>query len=130
VGSTSVPGLAAKPVIDIQVSVDAMLPRRRYIDPLVGLGYEFVLDPVDAEHEYLRREVDGVRTHQIHVCAAGSAWERRHLAFRDHLRTHPEDAAAYAELKRRLVAEHPNDVMTYVDGKTTFIRGIEALAGS
>jgi putative glutamine amidotransferase len=128
VGSTSVPGLAAKPVIDIQVSVDAMTPRDRYVDPLVGLGYEFVVDPVDTDHEYLRREVDGVRTHQIHVCAAGSSWERRHLAFRDHLRAHPEDAAAYAELKRRLAAEHPNDVMTYVDGKTSFIRGIEALA--
>jgi putative glutamine amidotransferase len=130
VGSTSVPRLAAKPTIDIQVSVDAMIPRARYVDPLVALGYEFVVDPIDTEHEYLRREVDGLRTHQIHVCAAGGEWERRHLAFRDHLRANPKDAAAYAELKRRLAAEHPNDVMTYVDGKTTFIRGIEALAGS
>jgi putative glutamine amidotransferase len=130
VGSTSVPGLAAKPVIDIQVSVDTMVPRARYVEPLVGLGYEFVVDPIDTEHEYLRRETDDVRTHQIHVCAAGSEWERRHLAFRDHLRAHPDDAAAYADLKRRLAAEHPNDVMTYVDGKTSFIREIEALAGS
>ncbi len=128
VGSTAVPGLAAKPTIDIQVSVDAMVPRARFVEPLIALGYEFVVDPTDTEHQYLRREIDGVRKHQIHVCAAGGEWEARHLRFRDHLRAHPEDAAAYEELKRRLVREHPNDVMTYVDGKTPFIRRIEALA--
>lgn len=130
VGSTAVPGLAAKPIIDIQVSVDAMVPRVRFVEPLVALGYEFVADPTDTEHEYFKKEHGAVRSYQIHVCPAGSEWERRHLLFRDHLRAHPEDAAAYAELKRRIAAEHPNDVMTYVDGKTPFIRRIEALARS
>ena len=130
VGSTAVPGLAAKPIIDIQVSLDAMVPRVRFVEPLVALGYEFVADPTDTEHEYFKKETGRVHSYQVHVCAAGSEWERRHLLFRDHLRTHPKDAAAYAELKRRLAAEHPNDVMTYVDGKTPFIRRIEALARS
>jgi GrpB-like predicted nucleotidyltransferase (UPF0157 family) len=94
----------------------------------VGLGYRLVADPTDVEHEFLSRDVDGVRTHQIHVCPAGSEWERRHLRFRDHLRTHPDDAARYADLKRRLAADHPNDVFSYVDGKTPFIREIEARA--
>jgi putative glutamine amidotransferase len=128
VGSTAVPGLTAKPIIDIQVSVDVMAPRDRFVEPLVGLGYRLVADPTDVEHEFLSRDVDGVRTHQIHVCPAGSEWERRHLRFRDHLRTHPDDAARYAELKRRLAANHPNDVFSYVDGKTPFIREIEARA--
>jgi GrpB-like predicted nucleotidyltransferase (UPF0157 family) len=128
VGSTSVPGLAAKPIVDIQVSVDAMVPRDRFVEPLVGLGYEFVADPTDTEHEYFKKGGERARAFQIHVCPVGSEWERRHLAFRDHLRANPDDAARYAELKRRLAAEHPNDVMTYVDGKTPFIREIEARA--
>jgi putative glutamine amidotransferase len=128
VGSTAVPGLAAKPVIDIQVSVERMEPRERFVGPLETLGYEFVADPTDAEHEYFKKDVRGVRTHQIHVCPVGSEWERRHLVFRDHLRFHPEDAARYAELKRRLAERHPNDVMAYVDAKTPFIREIEARA--
>lgn len=131
VGSTAVPALAAKPVIDIQVSVRSMVPRERFVAPLVGVGYEFVPDPIDTEHEYFKKEANGVRTYQIHVCPVGSEWERRHLAFRDHLRVNPGDAARYAELKRRLAAEHPKDVIAYVDGKTPFIREVEkrALAG-
>lgn len=129
IGSTAVPGLAAKAIVDIQVSVDAMVPRDRFVVPLVALGYEFVADPTDTEHEYFKKGGEA-RTFQIHVCPVGSEWERRHLAFRDQLRTHPDDAARYAELKRRLAAEHPNDVMTYVDGKTPFIREIEARSRS
>jgi GrpB-like predicted nucleotidyltransferase (UPF0157 family) len=128
VGSTSVPGLAAKPTIDIQVSVEAMTPRDRFVEPLEALGYAFVVDPVETDHEYFFKDVDGARTHHVHVCLAGGVWERRHLAFRDHLRAHPEEAARYAELKRRLAVEHPNDVYGYMDGKTRFIREIEVRA--
>jgi putative glutamine amidotransferase len=126
VGSTAVPGLAAKPIIDIQVSVEQMAPREPFVTALEALGYTFVADPTDAEHEYFKKEVDGVRTHQIHVCLVGSDWERRHLAFRDHLRAHPDDAARYAELKRRLAAEHPNDILGYIDAKEPFVLEIEA----
>ena len=62
------------------------------------------------------------------MCEVDSAWERRHLAFRDELRRDPGAAAEYAALKRRLAAEHPRDIQTYVDGKTDFIRSIEARA--
>lgn len=131
VGSTAVPGLAAKPVVDIQVSVDVMVPRDRFVAPLVALGYEFVPDPTDTEHEFFKKEVNGIRTYQIHVCPVGSEWERRHLAFRDHLRANPDDAGLYAQLKRQLAADHPRDIMAYIDGKTPFIREGEkrALAG-
>jgi putative glutamine amidotransferase len=128
VGSTAVPGLAAKPVIDIQISVERMVPRERFVSALETLGYTFVADPTDPDHEYFKREIDGVRTHQIHVCPVGSVWERRHLAFRDHLRTHPEDSVRYAELKRRLAERHSNDVMAYVEAKTPFIAEIEGRA--
>jgi GrpB-like predicted nucleotidyltransferase (UPF0157 family) len=128
VGSTAVPGLAAKPVIDIQVSVERMVPRERFVVPLETLGYEFVADPTDTEHEYFKKDVGGVRTHHIHVCPMGSEWERRHLAFRDHLRTHPEDSARYGQLKRRLAEQHPNDVMAYVEAKSPFVSEVEARA--
>ena len=128
VGSTSVPGLAAKPVVDIQVSVRSMIPRDPYIDPLRAIGYRWVLDPWSDEHEYLSRDDGDEGAFQIHVCLTGSAWERRHLAFRDWLRGHPDDAAAYERLKRELAERHPRDIYAYTDGKTPFIREIEARA--
>jgi putative glutamine amidotransferase len=129
VGSTSVPGLPAKPVIDVQVSVASMTPRSGYVEPLVAAGYGWTLDPWDDTHEYFYSLEDaaGERFH-IHVCESTREWERRHLAFRDWLRSHPEDAAAYAELKRSLAQQHPRDVHTYTHGKGAFIRSIEAKA--
>jgi GrpB-like predicted nucleotidyltransferase (UPF0157 family) len=128
VGSTSVPGLAAKPVIDIQVSVPSLIPRGRVVDPLVAAGYRHSLDPIETQHEFLSKGYDdeGPRMVHIHLCEAGSEWERRHLAFRDELRRDPGAATEYAALKRRLAVEHPRDIFSYIDGKTAFIRSIEA----
>ncbi len=130
VGSTSVPGLAAKPVIDIQVSVVSLTPRTPIVDALAGIGYRHQIDPIEAEHEYfsLGYEPDAPRKVHIHVCEVGSTWERRHLAFRDFLRSHSDAAATYESLKRRLAEQHPRDVYTYTDGKTAFITEIETQA--
>ena len=130
VGSTSVPGLAAKPVIDIQVSVESLTPRAPIVAALSAMGFEHSIDPIEPQHEFFSRGYhdDGPRMVNIHVCEVGSNWERRHLAFRDELRRDPDTAAAYAALKRRLASEHPNDIMAYVDSKTAFIRSIEARA--
>jgi putative glutamine amidotransferase len=128
VGSTAVPGLGAKPIVDIQLSLRAMVPRTAYVGPLQDLGYTWVLDPWDEEHEYFRKSLRGARRFQIHVCLAGGEWERRHLAFRDWLRDHPEDARAYEALKRELAARHPRDIMSYGIGKTPFIRSLEVKA--
>ena len=130
VGSTSVPGLPAKPTIDIQVSVASMVPRSAYVDPLERLGFVWALDPWDDTHEFFSRDQGGARSEHLHVCRSGSAWERRHLAFRDWLRAHPDDAAAYASLKRDLAAAHPRDVHTYTHGKGAFIREIERRASA
>lgn len=128
VGSTSVPGLAARPVVDIQVSVRSMVPRGVYADPLVGSGYRLGIDPWTDEHEFFSKDEDGERAFHVHVCGAGSGWDRRHIAFRDWLRSHPEDAAAYERLKRDLAEQHPRDTYTYADAKTAFIQEIEARA--
>jgi len=128
VGSTSVPGLAAKPIVDIQLSLHAMVPRDSYVGALTALGYRWVLDPWDVDHEFFSRDIDGQRAFHVHVCASGSTWERRHLLFRDWLRDHPDDAAIYGELKRRLAATHPNDTLSYTEAKSSFISGVVARA--
>jgi GrpB-like predicted nucleotidyltransferase (UPF0157 family) len=130
VGSTSVPDLPAKPTVDIQLSLRSLVPREAYVAPLVALGYRWVLDPWDDDHEFFSRDIDGERAFHVHACTAGSTWEARHLAFRDWLRTHPDDAAAYAELKRELAATHPRDTLTYTEGKSAFIARITAEATS
>ena len=130
VGSTSVPGLAAKPVIDIQVAVGSLTPRAPVVDPLRAIGYEHVIDPIEPGHEFLKKgygEGEGRMVH-VHVCESGGEWERRHLAFRDELRRDPQSAADYAALKRELAARHPRDIYAYTDAKTAFIREIEARA--
>jgi putative glutamine amidotransferase len=129
VGSTSVPGLAAKPVIDIQVSVHAISPVAAYAGPLIDAGYRHVLDPWTDDHEFFSRDTEGgVRAVNVHVCSAGSDWERKHLAFRDHLRVSPEDAAAYAAIKRGLAETHRIDRAAYTGGKTDFIERVTAVA--
>jgi gamma-glutamyl-gamma-aminobutyrate hydrolase PuuD len=128
VGSTAVPGLAAKPVVDIQVSLTSLSPRAPYVEAIARLGYRHLLDPWSDEHEYFSRDEGADRAFHLHVCLAGGGWETRHLAFRDWLRTHPGDMRAYGELKRRLATEHPRDIMAYTDAKTPFIRAIEAKA--
>jgi GrpB-like predicted nucleotidyltransferase (UPF0157 family) len=126
VGSTAVPGLAAKPVIDIQVSVPSLELVDAYRAPLEGLGYGYRHDPDNAEHEYFFRDEGGVRAYQIHVCPNGSGWERSHLAFRDHLRTHPEDAAIYEALKRELARRFPLSMDKYLDHKEPWIQPLVA----
>ena len=128
VGSTSVPGLAAKPVIDIQISVVSLIPRTPIVTALEALGYDHSIDPIEPQHEFFSRGYrdDGTRMVHVHVCEVGSGWERRHLAFRDELRRDAAAASSYAALKRRLAEEHPHDIFTYVDGKSAFIQSIEA----
>jgi GrpB-like predicted nucleotidyltransferase (UPF0157 family) len=125
VGSTAVPGLAAKPVIDIQVSVRALHPLEPHLLPLVGLGYTHVPHPDDAFYPFLHRPAQWPHSHHVHLCEAGGAEEIRQLAFRDLLRDHPELAAAYADEKRRLAAGHSSASFesrtAYSDAKSAFI---------
>jgi len=123
VGSTSVPGLAAKPVIDIQLSVASFEPEERFAAPLRRLGYEQYPDPATPEHRiFTLPKGGGPRQVNLHVCEVGSEWERRHPAFRDRLRGDPVARDEYAALKRRLALEHGNDVESYADAKGEFIR--------
>ena len=105
IGSTTVPGLVAKPVIDIQISVAAFEPLAVYRLPLERLGYVFRTDNTERTKRYFREAPGAHRTH-IHVRQAGSFSEQFALLFRDFLRTHPEVAAQYGELKTTLAHQY------------------------
>jgi GrpB-like predicted nucleotidyltransferase (UPF0157 family) len=89
IGSTAVPGLAAKPIVDIQISVPAFEPLDAFRVPLVQLGYVFRADNQERTKRYFREPPGDRRTH-IHVRRAGSFSEQLALLFRDFMRTHPE----------------------------------------
>ena len=119
VGSTSVPGLAAKPVIDIDVVVADASAIPAAVRALKALGYEH-LGPLGIAGREAFRRPPGTEPHNLYVCPAGSQGLRNHLALRNHLRTHPEAVEAYGALKRRLADEAP-DIDAYVVGKTDLI---------
>jgi GrpB-like predicted nucleotidyltransferase (UPF0157 family) len=128
VGSTSVPGLAAKPILDLQLSVASLEPLSAFGDPLARLGYRFVPDPEMPDYLFFGRPPERPRTHHLHVCETGSDQERRHLAVRDFLRAHPDEAAAYAQLKRAVAERHPRDRLAYMAGKDRYVVELQARA--
>jgi GrpB-like predicted nucleotidyltransferase (UPF0157 family) len=133
VGSTSVPGLAAMPVVDILVSVASLEPADRYSTWLADLGYtHFPLGAFDLVYPFFKKPAEWPSTHHVHLCVAGSEQERDHLAFRDFLRRNPTVAAEYVTLKRRLSAAHDGLTMEsqerYSLSKTEFVRSVLARA--
>lgn len=122
VGSTAVPGLAAKPVIDIQISLAELENEDAYVPQIEALG--IALRSREPVRRYFRPAGDRPRIVQLHVCVAASEWEHDHLLFRDYLRTHDGARDAYAELKRSLAARFTDDRLAYTDAKTTFIRDV------
>jgi GrpB-like predicted nucleotidyltransferase (UPF0157 family) len=129
VGSTAVPGLAAKPVIDIQISVRSLEPMEAYRRGLERIGYVHRPDD-ESEHRFFHLDLGDARAFNVHVCTAGGAWERRHLAFRDHLRKDREEASRYEAVKRGLASRFGHDVDAYADAKTPYIRSVEARIGA
>lgn len=120
VGSTAVPGLAAKPVIDIDLVVPAQEQVAHAIEALTGLGYEHRGD-LGVEGREAFGQPDGLRKHHMYVCLEGTLSLINHLSVRDYLRTHPAAATEYGELKKRLAREFTHDIDAYIDGKTDFI---------
>jgi GrpB-like predicted nucleotidyltransferase (UPF0157 family) len=127
-GSTSVPGLAAKPVIDIQISVRQLHPLEAYRYLLAQLEYVHLPHPDDAFCPFFHRPAAWPHTHHIHVVRYGGDEERRTLAFRDYLREHAGARRAYEDLKRRLAgrfdANEFSSRQAYADAKTDFITRI------
>src|SRR5262245_3403990 len=108
IGSTAVPGLASKPVLDIQISVASFEPLAAFKDPLEKLGYIYRAANTERTKRYFREPTGTPRTH-VQVRLAGSFSEQFALLFRDYLRAHAQTASAYEELKRSLAQRHRHD---------------------
>jgi GrpB-like predicted nucleotidyltransferase (UPF0157 family) len=129
IGSTSIPGIFAKPVIDIVLEVVDVNALDGISDGMEFLGYEGMGEFGIKGRRYFRRDdLLGARTHQVHAFVRGDPQVQRHLAFRDYLIAHPEIAAAYSTLKRELADQHPDDMEAHMDGKDPFIKEQEAKA--
>ncbi len=127
IGSTAIPQLAAKPIIDIQIAVADFEPLDAFRGPLERLGYVFRPDNPERTKRYFREPPGQPRTH-IHVRRAGSFDQQLALLFRDFLCLHPEVAAAYATLKIELAQRYRTDRDAYTDAKQPFIWQVIAQA--
>src|SRR5262249_23544534 len=127
-GSTAVPGLAAKPLIDIQISVAHLGRLQEYPARLPPLAFRPVPPPDDGFRPFFHRPAAWPHTHHVHLVRSGSAEERQTLAFRDYLREHPEVTRAYESLKRELAPRHSaatfDSRQAYADAKTEFVTRI------
>jgi len=119
VGSTSVPGLAAKPIIDVQVSVPDVDDERPYLCRAESTG--LVLQLRERGHRFLLPPAAEPRDVHVHICGSGGAWEHDHLLLRDYLRAHPLVCENYAALKKELIARWHHDRKAYGDSKTDFV---------
>lgn len=131
IGSTAVPGLAAKPVIDIMAGVRSLEDTPALVARLETIGYEYVpeLEQQMPFRRYFRKLTGGWRTHQIHLVERSDAafWDR-HVLFRDYLRAHPEVAEGYTRLKYEVSDRFREDRVAYTDAKTDFIAEVVRLA--
>jgi GrpB-like predicted nucleotidyltransferase (UPF0157 family) len=149
IGSTSVPGLAAKPILDFLIGVEdealldtsgeepwstastyALAPggpaaHVAFVEAVSRVGYVYRGNGGFEHHLFFRRDTNGQRSHHVHVAPIGGAYWADHLLFRDYLRAHPERAAAYGALKRRLAVEFPES-RAYTEAKTPFVEGVLA----
>ncbi len=133
-GSTAVPGLAAKPIIDMLVEVRSLNETKERIVPILeAQGYDYFWRPTWGDDVppfyawFIKRDAAGRRTHHIHMVESHfEHWQR--LLFRDYLIEHPETAREYQDLKLRLSKDYPHDRVTYTRAKSDFIVRITALA--
>ena len=122
VGSTSVPGLRAKPIIDILVAVELFGDIASYSERLAPLGYTHQQHIADDERLFFWKGTP--RTHHLHIVEYATWEHQRHIIFRDYLRKHPDIARRYTQIKEELASAFKNDRPAYTRGKTAFIKAI------
>lgn len=128
IGSTAVDGLAAKPIIDIQVGVVSLDDSARIVAAVEALGYDYIPEferDLPNRRYFRRRSSIGITTHHVHLVErTDHEWWDRHIWFRDWLRTHPDDRDRYAQLKRSLATAHHDDRAGYTEAKSSFITSV------
>ena len=131
IGSTSIENILAKPIIDMLVEANEIDAVDTCSEEMESLNYEVMGEFGIEGRRYFRKDnASGVRTHQIHVFQKGSDHIRRHIAFRDYLIAHPDQAKNYSDLKRKLVQKYNGDAESYIDGKDDFIKEIDRRAAA
>jgi GrpB-like predicted nucleotidyltransferase (UPF0157 family) len=126
-GSTAIPGLSAKPIIDILIAVRSLAAAQAtFVEALRKLDYVYWADNPKKDRLFFVKGMPPFgsrRSHHVHVTEPqGEMWRR--LAFRDYLRAHPDEAEEYEQLKRRLAAEHQADREAYTDAKSAYVEGV------
>ncbi|SRR6266566_1676531 len=129
-GSTSIPAMPAKPIVDILAAVKTLSDVEPFREDLVMIGYKDKGNGDVFGRRYFVKGEEDKRTHHLNFCEMNSLFWTSHLAFRDYLERHPDAAKQYAALKRALAAKFPNDRPAYTAGKEEFVRSILKLAAS
>ncbi|MBP0725695.1 GrpB family protein [Bacillus sp. RG28] len=127
IGSTSIKGMKAKPIIDILPVVKDIKRIDGYDNAMVSIGYEPKGENGIPKRRYFQKGGDQ-RTHHVHIYEQGNSEIERHLAFRDYLRTHPEDVIKYGNIKEKLSKQFPYDIESYIEGKEKIVIKIERKA--
>jgi GrpB-like predicted nucleotidyltransferase (UPF0157 family) len=129
IGSTSIPNIYAKPVIDLLVEVNNIDRVDGCQTAMEALNYSALGEYGLPGRRYFRKDnAEGARTHHVHTFCVGSFEVVRHLAFRDFMIAHPDCAQQYSDLKRDLAAQYPTDIEGYMDGKDEFVKAMEQQA--
>jgi GrpB-like predicted nucleotidyltransferase (UPF0157 family) len=127
-GSTAVPGLAAKPIIDILIAVTSLAQAKAtMIQPILALGYVYWAENPNPDRMFFVKGMPPYgerRTHHIHITESDGEMWRRRLAFRDYLRANPAEARRYESLKRDLAARYAADREQYTDAKTEYVESV------
>jgi len=121
IGSTAIPGIKAKPVIDMMVVVQTIQQVEQFNQAMIDLGYSPRGEHGIPGRRYFKKGSDEIHSHHVHVYGLGHPDILLHLNFRDYLRAHPMEAQAYSQLKETLAQQYREDPPGYTDGKTDFV---------
>ena len=128
IGSTAIAGIKAKPIIDFLIEVHQIESVDAYSKAMITLGYDPRGENGIHGRRYFVKGTAEVHSHHLHVFQVSHPDVARHLDFRDYLRTYPDQAQTYSQLKEMLASKYHNDPVAYTDGKTKFIREIDKCA--
>lgn len=130
IGSTAVPGLHAKPIIDMLPEVYSLEKVEAVNDAMLAAGYEVKGENGIPGRRYFRKGGDLHRSHHVHVFAQGNPEIARHVNFCAYLRAHPVAAQHYGDLKQALAEQHPHEIVAYLNGKSALIAELDAKAAA
>lgn len=128
IGSTSIPGMPAKPIIDIMIVLRSFAEAEAALPTLAAAGYEHIPDEPVPDRLFLAKGVPECRTHHLSLTESGTRFAEEQIFFRDYVCAHPETADEYRKLKQGLAAAHPDDRPSYTQGKDELVRRVLKLA--